>query len=461
MGRAWFIAVGLTLASSAAAAPLEAPQFTIRPQGAMAAFTGETVSITIGWRPVAQAAKYRLAITDAKNQTTQIDVTGLRHELTDLAPGKYQVTVAALDASGMAGPTSELLYLSVIEMRAIPPGSSQSMPPQRGAYAVGTRFAVGGMHCEFSDAPIDDLLVGPENEVRMPIAGVARLRCAGIPGYLEKQVVIAPVAIQTVTPATRGVTTDVHVTVASVAFLGEQLDVEAIGDLTLGDAQRTDFGFEVPVHVAPTATSAALSIQTGDFELGRTSLQLIDAPPPPPPPVRKPLDWRALDLGGHAGAFVPSDGGHAPTIGMPTDPADVVSGGPLVGLRLGFFPTRRVGLEGEISLIEAGHGDREGTSHVVAGRAQLAVRAVESGNLGLRVIAGTGTFTNLSESGTARVATQGEIHAGGALTIETSPNLWLRFQFVDAVTTARDDGYSHCLELQLGVVTRVGRRDSW
>ena len=146
---------------------------------------------------------------------------------------------------------------------------------------------------------------------------------------------------------------------------------------------------------------------------------------------------------------------------MPTDPADAVSGGPLVGLRLGFFPTRRVGLEGEVTLIEAGRGDREGTSHVLSSRAQIAVRALESGNLGLRVIAGTGAFTNLSETGTARIATQGEVHGGAAITIETSPNLWLRFQFVDAVTTARDDGYSHCLELQLGVVTRVGRRDSW
>jgi hypothetical protein len=461
MGRAWFVVLGMTLASSAAAAPLDAPQFTIRPNGALAAFTGQGVSTTIGWRPIPGAAKYRLELTDSQNLTMKLELTELRHTFDKLEAGKYQVTVTALDASGTPGATSEPLPLSVLEIRAIPPGAGQSMAPQRGAYAVGTRFSVAGMHCEFSDAPIDDLLVGAENETRMPIAGLATLRCAGIPGYLEKQVVIAPVSIQATTPATKGMTTTVHVTVASVAYLGEALDVEALGDLTLGDAQRTDFGFEVPVNVAPTATSAGLSIQTGDLELGRVSLQLIDAPPPPPPPVRVRLDWRALDLGGHAGAFVPSDGRHAPTIGMPTAPGDVISGGPLVGLRLGFFPTRRVGLEGEATLIEAGHGDREGSSHVLTGRVQLAVRALESGNLGIRVIAGTGTFTNLSETGTSRVATQGELHAGAALTIETSPNLWLRFQFVDAVTTAVDDGYSHCLELQLGVVTRVGRRDSW
>lgn len=459
-GRAWIAALGLTVASSAAAAPLDAPEFTIRPQGALPVFTSGTVSITVGWRPVPHAAKYRFVISDGKN-ATELEVKDLRQVLDDLHPGKYDVTVTALESNGTPGTTSEPLHLSVIEIRAIPPGASESMAPQRGAYAVGTKFSVAEMHCELSNAPIDDLLVGAENEVRTIAAGLATLRCAGIPGYLEKQVVIAPISIQTTTPATKGVTTDITVTVASVAFLGERLDIEAIGDLTLGDAQRTDFGFDVPVQVAASASTAALSIQTGGFELGRAQLQLIDAPPPPPPPVRVPLDWRALDLGGHAGAFVPSDGRHAPTIGRPTDPADVVSGGPLVGLRLGFFPMKRVGLEGEATLIEAGRGDREGRSHVLASRAQLAVRALESGNLGLRVIAGTGAFTNLSETGTARVATQGEIHGGAAITIETSPNLWLRFQFVDAVTTARDGGYSHCLELQLGVVTRVGRRDSW
>jgi hypothetical protein len=442
-------------------APLEAPQFTIRPQGALPVLTGERVSITIGWRPILDAAKYRLTITDAKSETTIVELTELRHRLLDLAPGKYQVTITALEPSGTPGATSDPLPLTVVEVRAIPPGAGESMAPKRGAYAIGTRFSVAGMHCEFSDAPVDDLLVGPENEVRRPVAGLATLRCAGIAGYLEKQVVIAPVSIQATTSATKGQTTNVIVTVASVAHLGDSLDVEAIGDLTLGDAQRTDFGFEVPVHVARSATSAVLSIQTGDFELGRATLPLIDAPPPPPRPVRQRLDWRALDLGGHAGAFIPSDGRKAPTIGMPTDTADFVAGGPLVGLRMGFFPTRKVGVEGEATLIEAGHRDNEGNSHILASRIQLAVRALDRGNLGIRVIGGTGTLTNLTQSGTASAGTQGELHAGGALTIETSPNLWLRFQFVDVVTTARDDGYSHCLELQLGVVTRMGRHDSW
>ena len=457
------LAALLTLASSARAAPkpLAAPEFTIRPQGAQAGFTGETVSVTVGWRPVPGAAKYRLSIIDDKQQSTDLETTELRHDFAGLHPGKYQFVVTALDASGTPGAASDPLPVNVIEIHAIPPGADESMAPERGAYAIGTRFSVAGMHCEFSDAPIDDLLVGPENEIRMPVAGLATLRCAGVPGYLERRVVIAPVKIDVTTPATRGAPSQVRITVASVAFLGEHLTVQAIGDLSIGDAHRTDFGLEVPVQVKPTAQTASLRVLTQDFELGRAQLSLIDAPLPPPPPPRPPYEWNAFDLGGHAGAFVPSDGRHAPTIGHPTDPADAMGAGPLVGLRLGFFPTKRVGLEGEATLIEAGHGEREGASHVLAGRLQLAVRALEGGALGLRLIGGIGTFSNLTQTGTAQPGTQGELHGGAAITIETSPNLWLRFQIVDAVTSARDDGYSHSLELQLGVVTRVGRRDSW
>lgn len=474
MRRTRLAAILMTLASSATAAPkrkapppppvkqlLEAPEFTIRPQGAQAGFTGETVNVTVGWRPVIGAAKYRLTIIADNQQSTDIETTELRHELSELHPGKYQFVVTALDASQTPGAPSDPLPVNVIEIHAIPPGAAESMAPQRGAYAVGTRFSVTGMHCEFSDAPIDDLLVGAENEIRMPVAGLATLRCAGIPGYLERRVVIAPVNVDVTTPATKGATSQVRVTIASVAYLGDHLTVQGIGDLSVGDTHRTDLGLEVPVHVAAGATTAALSVQTQDFELGRAKLSLIDAPLPPPPPPRPPYEWNAFDLGGHAGAFVPSDGRHAPTIGHPSDPADAMGAGPLVGVRLGFFPTRRVGLEGETTLIEAGHGEREGASHLLAGRLQLAVRALEGGALGLRLIGGIGTFTNLTQTGTAQPGTQGEVHGGAAFTIETSPNLWLRFQIVDAVTSARDDGYSHNLELELGVVTRVGRRDSW
>ncbi len=433
-------------ATPAAARTLDAPELTIKPQGALAAFTGESVDVLVGWRPVAGAARYRVTIGDATTETKD-----LRFERKGLAIGKYSLTVVAVDKDGNASPPSEALPLNVLEIRAVPPGAASSMPPQRGAYAIGTRFSVSGMHCEFSDAPIDDLLVGPENEIRMPIAGLANLRCAGVPGYLERQVVIAPVAVATSSRALRGVSSTIDITLASVAFIGPDLRVESRGDIAVGAAKRTPSGFSVPVTAQAPAN---LSIKSGDFELGRVDIA-VDAPPaPPPPPPYEPIDWRGFDLGGQAGAFYPPKGPRASTVGHPESDDKAVAPGPLVGLRLGFFPIPRVGLEAEASLIEAGLADESGSRHLLSSRGTLAVRAIETSRVGVRMLVGAGAIT-------ASNATEAAAHVGAALTVETSPNLWLRFQFLDVVTTARDDGYAHCLELQLGLFTRIGRRDRW
>jgi hypothetical protein len=433
-------------AAPAGARTLDAPQLTIKPQGALAAFTSETVDVLVGWRPVAGAASYRVTIGDATTETKD-----LRFERKGLPIGKYSLTVVAVDRDGNASPPSESLPLNVIEIRAVPPGATVSMPPQRNAYAIGTRFSVAGMHCELSDAPVDDLLVGPENEIRIPVAGLATLRCAGIPGYLERQVVIAPVTVATTSHAIRGVASPIDITLASVAYLGPDLRVDSRDDIALGEAQRTPSGFRVPVTARGPAS---LSIKSGDFELGRVEVAVDTASAPPPPPPYEPIDWRALDLGGHAGAFFPPKGPRASTIGHPETDDKTVGPGPLVGLRVGFFPIPRVGLEGEFSLIEAGLADESGSRHLFATRGSLAVRAIETSRVGVRMLVGAGAVT-------ASSATEMAGHLGAALTIETSPNLWLRFQFLDVVTTARDNGYAHCLELQLGLMTRIGRRDRW
>jgi hypothetical protein len=461
--------LGCALSGTAAAqsaGTLGAPVFTIHPQGALPTFAGDSVDVVVGWRPVVDAIAYRVTLTDASGHATAIDTAELRFETHKLAPGNYQLTIAAVDRTGTAGPASEVLPINVIEVRAIPPGGDRAVPPTRGAYAVGTTFSVAGMHCEFGDAPIDDLLVGPENEARIPMAGVALLRCAGLPGYLEKQVVIAPVRVATQSPrVVRGGTTTINITLASVASLGERLDVEAIGDITLGEAQRTEFGLEVPVTAAADAKSATLSVQSAGFEIGRVALELVEGRGPSGPPPSEPLpplDFKALDLGGFIGLFSPpSSETSGTTLGHPSQRADIITGGPLVGLRLGYFPVSRVGVVGEASLIAGGYVDEANVSQILAGRGSLEVRALESGSLGLRLFAGAGALRTLKTRGTSHPATDTELHAGAAATIETSPNLWLRFQISDVVTTARDDGYAHCLELQLSVMTRLGRRDSF
>jgi hypothetical protein len=443
---------------------LEAPVFTIRPQGALSAFIGEGVNVVVGWRPVGEAARYRVTLTNtASNTAVDLETTSLRFEKQGIAPGRYQLTITAIDASGMEGALSEPLPLNVIEVRGVPPGADKPQAPTRGAYVVGTRFSVPGMHCEVSNAPIDDLLVLPENELQIVKPGLVTLRCAGIPGYLEKQVVIAPITIAVASPSVqRGATTTVRVTFASVALIGSRIDAHAFGDITVGEVMRTDFGIDVPVAAPLAAKRGSVSILAGNFELGRVELTLTDPAPPPRPLAREKLDWQALDLGGQIGAFFPPTGTRSgTTIGRPIAVGDVVTAGPLAGVRLGFFPTARFGFEGELSMIAGGYGDESGVSEILASRVQLAVRAIEAGRFGLRLIGGAGAWTTLRQHGTSRPATEGEVHAGAALTVEMSPKLWLRVQLADLVTSARDDGYAHVIETQLGIFTRFGRTDSF
>ena len=148
----------------------------------------------------------------------------------------------------------------------------------------------------------------------------------------------------------------------------------------------------MPVTVHADAKSASLSIQSGRLRArSRRASPSITPPPPPPPPPYAPIDWRALDLGGQAGAFFPPEG--------PTRIDDRPSrrattkrsrAGPLVGLRLGFFPIPRIGLEAEVSLIEAGLADESGSRHLLASRGTLAVRAIETSRVGVRMLVGAG-----------------------------------------------------------------------
>jgi len=260
----------------------------------------------------------------------------------------------------------------------------------------------------------------------------------------------------------RGDTTTIHVTLASVAYIGEHVDVEALGDITLGEAERTDFGLDIPVAAPEAARTAALSIEAGTFQLGRFDLTLVDAPPPPVPPPAPAADLFALDLGGQVGAFFPpSTGGAATTIGHPTQMGDAISAGPLIGVRLGYFPIPRVGLEGELAACAGGYADEGGVAQLLTSRLSLAVRVLDRGRFGFRLIGGAGTWSTLEQRGTSQRVTEAAIHAGAAVTLETSPNLWLRFQLADVVTTARDSGYAHVIEAQLGILTRFGRRDSF
>ncbi len=438
---------------------LDAPVLQIRTR-ALPSFGGGGANVRVTWLPVPGAQRYHAMWTgpDGKPVDTWSNEPSFHRDA--VAAGKYALQVAALDASGMEGALAPQLGVEVVDVAAIPPGKTAPEPPTRGAYAVGTRFSVDGVACTLGGHSAAERVKGEPRMVRAASPGEVQLHCGD---RLAAPLVIAPVIVAAKeAPLPRGQTTTVHVIVASVAAIGSQLTVQPIGDAKLGEIERTQFGLAVPLAVAADAQAAAVAISADGLELGRVGFDLVDAPAPPPPPPAPGTAWAAFDLAVAAGAFVPTATGTntgAPAIGHPMSYKDVVGAGPLFGPRIGFFPTPRLGIELEGAMLTLPTtGDRVAA---LAGRGQLALRAVDRDSFGLRLIAGAGAFQTLTTTGTSTNSTSGELHYGFALTVDTTPTVSLRVDALDAITTARDGGYAHNLLLELSIATRLGRRDRW
>ncbi len=409
------------------------------------ALAGRPATVRVTWPAMPDVARYRARWVQA-GALIDIELAGTAtaFEREVSSAGHHQLTVVAIDAAGRESPPVEI-GVDVVAVAAIAPGSEEPAAASAPAFAVGTRFRSAGLTCRIGDGP-----EGPEAAAQQP--GTATLRCGAAPGpRIDVPVVIAPVIVDVPRrPLERGTATKVHVTVASVARLGEQLEVEAI-DAELGEVRRTEYGFEVAVTPREGAVTANLIVRSQKIAaaegprpgivLGRVEL-LIEQPPVPPVPGPERTAWFALDLGYHVGALVPT--GKSPAIG--SSDREVIRR-PLGGIRVGLFPTRRVGLEAELALAAPDYRPAQRT-WLVAARAQLAARLIEHGDLGLRLVGGAGVLS-----------TSGAIHYGGAFTFETRRNLWLRLEVLHAITPTRGAGYAHCVEVQLGVVTRLGRQD--
>jgi len=175
------------------------------------------------------------------------------------------------------------------------------------------------------------------------------------------------------------------------------------------------------------------------------------------------VQWFALDLDGQFGELVlPSEGRTATAIGAPTAVADTLTSGPLLGGRIGLFPIPHAGIESELSLALPGYRGRGGVAWVASARAHIAARVVDDGRYGLFLVGGGDLLGVLARRETSKRTIACGVHVGAAFTIEARTDLWVRIQALDVILTAQDAGYAHCLEIQIGFVTRLGRRDrSW
>lgn len=448
-----------------AATPARPPQAPAIGQAryTVVAFSGRPTPIKIAWPARADVSQFRARWSEA-GARVDLDLPGTAtaFERPDATPGHHELAVVAIDEHGTESAPAEVA-IDVVAITATPPGGNPAHPAPGPAFAVGSKFTSPGLACQLGGAPA-------ASEAVATALGATKLSCGGEPGQprVEVAVVIAPVMVAGPTlPIVRETPTRVHITLGSVAPIGDRLQVEAIGDLQLGEAERSASGIDVPVTALAGATNAGLVIcadaegLSRGIELGRIELAIIDRAPPQPAEPR--LEWFALDVGGQIGTLVvPSVGRDANALGTPSDAADTLTTAPLFGARAGFFPTRRAGIESELSLALPGYLGHPGLSFVASARAQLAIRVLEDGRYGLRLVGGAGGLGVLASNQTSRRTINGAVHWGAAFTVEMRADLWLRIEALHVITSAQDAGFAHCVELQLGLVTRLGRRDrSW
>lgn len=444
--------VGAMLLATPARAEIAAPQLAVGPH-AFAVVAGQAAKVAVAWRAVAGATHYRVSWKDVEH-----DVTATAFESVEAIAGRHALSIVALDKAGHAS-AATTVQIDIIAITAIAPGATTSAAAP--AFAIGTRFASPGRPCSLDPStPPSGTAARPAHELELQVhtAGRPWLAC----GEVSVPIIVAPVlvAMEDRAPLPREAPTPLHVTVASVAPLGDRLDIEAIGELDLAEAQRTRGGFDVTVTPRANATSVGLRVMAGALELGRVTVPIAERAlavvvPPTPAPA-----WFALDVGALAGIFAPpSVGGSASHLGHPTAAADVLAtGGSLAG-HVGFFPMRDVGLETQVAYVATGYAANGGTSSLLVERIQLAFRAVDDHRYGLRLLLGGDILTELAHRGTSRRATDGGLHYGAAFTIGVTRDLWVRVEAMHMISTAVDASYASSFIAQVGVVTRFGRRD--
>ena len=325
------------------------------------AFPGQPAKVRIAWAPVSGATRYRARwVHRGDVEATHVDVelpgTATSFEHAQAIAGHHELSIVALDGTRESSPAT--IPIDVVTIAAIAPGARQSEVPSDRVFGIGTRFSSGGLRCQLGDAPLAEV-------VQATRAGAMTLACGGEPGqpHAVVPIVIAPTVVATTArPVEIGTPTHVHVTVASVVEFGDGLLVEPIGDVVIGDVERTPTGFEVEVTAG--SETFGLRIVGGGYELGRVELEGV-APIPAPPVVGPTSDWRAVELGGHVGFFVPP----TTNIGRPVEAADAVScGSAFRGARrpVSDPPGRH---RGEVGLATTGYAAQPGVAAVLASRA--------------------------------------------------------------------------------------------
>ena len=196
------------------------------------AFAGQPAPVRLAWSPVPGAARYRARWSTGPN-VLDFDLTQTAFERPE-TPGRAASAhgrrdrrrrdrePACRDASSTSSPST-----------AHAPGLQIAAAPAPAAFAVGARFSSPGLPCQLGS----QRAAGRRSWRRSPVRSACAAAARRVSRRIEVPVVIAPVIVSGGARARSRATTTtkIHLTIASVGAIGDQLEVESRSAISISD----------------------------------------------------------------------------------------------------------------------------------------------------------------------------------------------------------------------------------
>jgi hypothetical protein len=452
-----------------------APRWTT-PVARAAAVAGRTAPIRAEFAPSPGITTYRIAVrTPGGDRVASLPATAGPEAgavvIHRLRPGAYVARVIAVDADGFESRPSADLPIEVFDLPAVAAGRDDLvvMPDEPGAAtteATGPTLSLGArvlvpaaLTCRLGDAAARSPLVVTRVEpTALSCQRAGEEVAAPVIAGVALAVQLADAAAPPVVPRRGNLTLAFSLVDAAAA---PAVDAMASG-LRVVAVEPTATGVDVTVAAAAGSTGGELELVLRDapqVSLTRVALAVesAEAPVDRVTATGSPLGALRFEAGGYFGYLaLPDSVDNALELGNPEDPAyRVAGGGPVVGARGALWPTTRVGFEVELAMIAAGHAGG-GRGPVLGYRGHLAFRILRDGRFGLGAVVGGGAMTLLRGRGDAEPDTDSAAHWGLGFSVALPRGLELRLDARHLLGPARDAGFAHMFELDLGFARRLG-----
>lgn len=436
------------------------------------------------WAPEEKAAHYRVEIAKqpdgrelVASQTVPAAVT--RFEAQGLPAGDYYVSIAAIDDDAFESPPSDHRKLSLVSVPLLTPGGAPL--PELGdddgsldRVLRGTRLDVPrGLRCGVDGAE-------PSRQPVLGTTGDHTVECitddgVDVPGF-SVSVVDVEVAASRADDAVRGETTSARFTLSADVPLPRRVWVEAPEGILVGSPKPSETAGEWVVTVyadqaAPAETSLQVMAEAGgtEVQLGEIPLQVGEpSQPAPTPAAAGPAPTRPerhiFELGLSGGVMLPSSDHalyQAPFSNVPGQ--ELVTHQPLrrvaphVGLRVGYYPIRWVGVEMEHGVVPTRTRTTDDNATVFAIRGQVVGQlpwritpTVHVGGGALGVSGGQVLGRDIDQA----------MHFGAGAKLYLTRWVMLRLDVRDVITKGFESRFAHSPEILLGVSAVFGRRSA-